>query len=697
MERRSLRLRILLCFFLLMAGSQSAVRASAPTVYEVDSSSPIDIETQVRRIASTCIACTIHFTAGTYTLRYGIVVTNPQIRLAGSGAVLTGGPGITTMLQLFGTGDSVEGIEFSTNGSTYGVIATGARQSVLNNRFHGPAGIYVGIHGSSGGRVSNNHFDGSAGCASSNAINVLDTANFEVTDNTGTDLCGFPVETIASNHGTILRNHFTSTLHRQTLVAKAGQIVFRFTWSGLAFPVTRAWVQVNGTPTSLAMPNGSLLYTSATTTTAAFRSGLPAGTSVTMLTWSSLEPIQINSMSDDITVAANTIDGTGDSGIDIVSDFHQVLRGSATATEGQSVFTIATNGTFTASPALVIHHRAITPNKATCVRSQSTFICTTVTPQAAGTVVSIVDLTPTAGVSQQDDYPSDITVATNVIKQAAAACVAPEVSAVDISITGNVCENAGMGTDAASYATGVFTGGASPILIKDNIFKNTLTPPTMLSAISVQNTIDTGALKKPVTLMGNVFSGVFPQGQIIIPGLAPRQAGIDLRDRQARAYPEQPDLNQPWSGALPETKYFSYSTNQAGAIRDTSTVMGRGASVKVAGGVNLDIHLKDQAFFDNSILRVFFWARWRSGTPFVRIYSNLPQRNAASPVTLDVSAEVLDPDWKQYSLYVSMQDVLKYGEVFIRLDGATGSMNVEDISISATSINGPRNQSHARE
>ena len=85
-----------------------------------------------------------------------------------------------------------------------------------------------------------------------------------------------------------------------------------------------------------------------------------SGSKVAALAWGALQNIQINSMSYDISVNGNSIQGSGDAGIDVVSDYKQIVKGTATATPNQKIFVITASSSFTAASAVIVNSRFIT-------------------------------------------------------------------------------------------------------------------------------------------------------------------------------------------------------------------------------------------------------------------------------------------------------------------------------------------------
>lgn len=664
--------------------SQSVNNVINPTVGF--SGSTLDAWINAAQASASCtgaFGCTLSIPPASYAIVGQITVTNPNIRILGNGAILTGGPGITTMLYMSGKADSVEGVTFNLNGSTYGIVATkGTNQKSIRNTFIGNGGIYEQISGSPSGFLSDgDSFDGTvSGCAFANNLNVASSANVNITNSRILDTCGFSTEIVASNQVTVSNQIIRQDSQQQTVIATSGQATFMFNWPSTTPTVQRVWMLVNGVPTTAT----SVTYTSALVTTVV----MPAqtlGASVTALGWTALENIQVNSQSFNTIIEGNTIDGGGDAGIDVVSDYHMIQNGSQTATNNQQVFTITASPGITAVALPMVNGRVLAPNQATIANSGSVYTISLASPVPVGTVVYLEDFVNNQPGSIPADYPAGSTIQNNGIKQVASSCIAPEIGAQGVVIQGNTVSDCGMGVPTAAYSSGIFTGNAQ-VAVKNNVISNTRAVPTMNAGISVQCAgCETGVMEKTQLIDGNTYIGAFPIGKLYIPALFSRQSGIDVSEGVTIPYPEQPNFDQPgWSSAPPNSHYFTYTYTVSGATRNTSSVIGGVASASIPSGTYLSITPSNQIFFFNSLMRVTFWAQVTSGSPIVSLYSSFT--NPPSGTVASTNISLSGYAWKQYSIYASMVGMDTPPNIYLRADGTNGAFNIQNITFSATPV-----------
>jgi parallel beta helix pectate lyase-like protein len=497
-----------------------------PTLYEGS-----DIGAQISSAANSaaCSAgCTISIPPGTYSQTSGTIVTRPNIRIVGNGAVLTAVGGFTAQITIQADNNEVSGVSFVTASDTYGIIATsGINQRVIGNNFRGAGVTYIAVSGSpSGILVQNNSFNGSDGCAFQNNISIFWSSHATVSNNNATNTCGFAIEVSASKQTDIHNNVILQDTQLRSIVASAGQTNFVFNWPAGLPTISRVWIEVNGVPTMAA----STAYTNPTTTTVTM-APQGSGNVVTALGWSGLESIQANSQAFNTIIDGNVVTGTGDAGIDVVSDFHIVNSGTITSSANQSVFVISASPGITTQALPFANGRVLTPDEASITNVGNTYTITLKRPAISETQIMLGDWTLNLPATVFTDYPSGVTIQNNVVKNIAGSCIAAEVGATNIIIQGNVMENCGLGVATPAFSSGIFTGNAIKLAVKNNTIINSRLVPTMNAGISVQCVrCETGAMKKPVLISGNTYKGTFVNGGLYIPGLWTRQSGIDIFD-----------------------------------------------------------------------------------------------------------------------------------------------------------------------
>lgn len=651
-----------------------------------------DIGAKVKAAQATCsTACTIQIPPGVYTQTTSISISNPNVHLIGYGAELIASMGRNgVMVSLDGSGDSIEGATLELNGrATYGVVIGNSASDVrvVHTTFtgRGSYGVYASYAGS-GLSVIDNTFEADSTGHGPGPMSIQFTNNFRVIGNHLKNTFGFGIPLIASSHGTISGNDIYEPAQKQTVVATSGQTSFTFTLPGVA---TRLSAQVAGVPTALA----SATNTSGNTWTATFASTPGSGAVVTFLGWQSLEDIQVNSYSTDNSITGNELNGTGDSGIDVVSDYHATTLQTITASNNQTVFNF-TGDTVSFFAGVLVNGKLLSGaevlNGGPVHTSTGNWTVTLATPQPSGTSVSLVNLRITT--STAADYPYGVTISGNNIRGANAACIASESGNNNIAIISNVLEDCGQGLPAGTpYSSGIFVIGATGLTVRDNTITNSLSVPTMQMGIGGLGFSDTGSLVKNAVIGGNTISGTFSGGQYWFPNSTPtmRQAGIDL-DGVTIPYPEQVNIDSIRTSGLPtNTKYFAYSSNNATITKDTTNMLMGAASINIStvgdsSSSQFQINLQATQQFANSILKVTFWAKAISGTMNFQIWSQ--NVGIPKPVIIPISAT----SWQEYSLYLDTAGLtLGKGTVFIRISSsATSTANAvfSGFNISSTPL-----------
>lgn len=642
-----------------------------------------DIGAQVNAAVASCsssLNCTILVPPGSYNQSINITLAGANVHLIGPGAVLVGAAGVTYMVTVSGNRNSVEGITFNLSGNAqYGVFVGGSNATVKDNTFLGVGnyGIVAAYAGSGLGIINNTFTSDSSGRAPA-PISILFTADYRVIGNHMVNTAGFGITVTGSSHGVIGRNDFYQTPFTTTVVAGLSQTSYSFTLSSYA---TRIGVHVNG----VTIATSSITNTSGNNWTVVLPVAPTAGAKVTFVGWQALENIQVNSQSFDVTVIGNTMDGTGDSGIDVVSDYHATLLQSITATTDQTVFDFV--GTPTFFGVVEVNGRILAGNvvlNGGPVRtSTNNYRVTLATPQPAGTVVSFMDFTITSNVPA--DYPGSVVVVGNTVRNAAASGIGVEVAIPNVVITGNTIADCGLAVTDINFSSGIFIAGSFGVVVKNNTITNSLTIPSMLIGIALQYVVnDDGSLDKHVKIGKNVFNGTF-QSTLSIPNSSPRlrASGVDV-EGENYGYPERVNIDRIWTAIIPNTKYFTYSASGITLTRDTTNVMGGVASIGWPGnggfGSNfVNIYPCEGKFFKtNSIAKLSWRAKVNSGSIGIQLFSTVG--GLAIPIEVDASGM----GWKQYSIYLSTNGV-RPGSIFARLVGS-GTGNFSNITFSMTPL-----------
>lgn len=639
-----------------------------------------DLGAEINHAQATCLGgCTITVPAGIYRLTTPITITSPNVRLIGNGATIQGTPSADVLISLTANNDELTGFSIDTNGSTYGILSSfGSNQHIFHNRFSGEGSIYLAISNSpSGAQVYDNDFNGTFGCGSVNNIKVFNSAQFDIFNNTMENTCGFAITTAASNYGKIYNNTIRQATYTTSTATTAGKTQYTVTWPLHQPQMSRVWIELDGhalsTGVHVALPNATLTMITLPT--------LPkAGSTLTALGFRALENIQINSMSHDISIVNNSIQGSGDAGIDVVSDYKQYVKGRVSARSNQTTYTYQASS-FSGSALVVVNGLALSQNEAVVSHNGHEYTVTLRNMPPPGTEIQLIDFTMHPYPSQTSDYPSNITIANNTVKDTASSCIAAEIPAANIIIQKNLIENCGLGVDTPAYSSGIFTGSADPIEVTDNTIRNRRTIPSMRSAVSVQAPgAETGKLDKSIRIGRNTAYGTYSNGALYIPGFNPRQSGIDIVGGVTNLYPERPQLNLLRDQISVDTPYFRYGRQNISAHAiDSLVIQADTNAITLFPGQQLTLAPRDVSFFHNSIMKVFFWAKRNSDTPYVRLLSQFNQS------TVDTSVAVTSQNWKRYSIYLSTRDI-DPNTISLCIDSSKGSMQIRDILFYATPL-----------
>lgn len=213
-----------------------------------------------------------------------------------------------------GDGCSVSGIRFVSDDALYLLDIKGTGTTVSGCHFSGSVGHYI-LNEGPRTAIRGNTFDGEGGRQIIVAVFTGENSHDCLfSENTVTRYTGFGVQTrFGARKITISANTFTNPSSSQTAVVAAGQGRLNFQRD----PRGRRWgVLLNdrGLKAQVDTSNKDDIAV-------APGSDARPGDRVSLMTWSGIDPININSRSRDITVDGNTVSGSGDSGIVIGSDY----------------------------------------------------------------------------------------------------------------------------------------------------------------------------------------------------------------------------------------------------------------------------------------------------------------------------------------------------------------------------------------
>ncbi len=240
-----------------------------------------------------------------------VIIASSGKRIEGPGT-LVGISGSTFLFRIEAGGQDFElnNVAIDTAGVTYGIHSSADETRVRNVRFSGNTGNYIRLEGDYG------TIDNCEHAAGYNQISsfVVNGESPRVSRCRLNDHRGFGIQAIFARNVVIEHSQIVCTRYSDMQTATAGQTVFTVNLTALnieRFAVTRNGVQV-GFDYSGTGPTYTITLDDAAS----------LSDSVTAYGWRGAENIQINSEVIGATIDSCTCDGSGDSNIVVVADYH---------------------------------------------------------------------------------------------------------------------------------------------------------------------------------------------------------------------------------------------------------------------------------------------------------------------------------------------------------------------------------------
>lgn len=218
--------------------------------------------------------------------------------------------------EINGPGVKFKGINFDANGCAYVILTIAYATTIEKCVFYNTCLNYIfALSGCSDLSVISNRFKCEDAESINTCVSLQTVSGFRIFDN---DFIQVPVgwsvrASDGSYEGAINSNRFVQNPAGDTATATAGQTVFTFTLSRKVF---FTGVQINGRPVT----RGFTVTQSGNTYTVTFEKAFTSAALITFLGYRGAENIQVNVNSYDIEIDGNIIDGTGDSGMTLLSD-----------------------------------------------------------------------------------------------------------------------------------------------------------------------------------------------------------------------------------------------------------------------------------------------------------------------------------------------------------------------------------------
>jgi hypothetical protein len=486
---------------------------------------------------------TLYIPPGTYTFSHGIVVP-AGVAITSDGATLTMNAAASgNAILALSANDSVQRLNFQTTGvqGAYGVMVFGSNSQVSNNYFFGNGAgetVALQVYPTTGVVVSGNTFDGSIGLSSSAytglavPMRLLGAENFQVKNNTFYDTAGFGIEAeYGTQSGTMNGNCFNAPTRIESATSNGGlQYSFHFPVTVIASTVA---LQLNGRPllTNYGNPPSGVTPDATVTAdssqmnyTVTFTRNPPSGETIQLQGWRALEQLQANSQTTNITFNSNTVVGSGDSCIDVVSDFDFTSLASCTLASGTTYTCNAPGapGLPPNSPVVPVINNLQVAGNATVSPPAAQSVATTYkvvlgSPLPSGQTLNLYYVLNVTN-AKQFDYPSNITITNNSVSGCHSSGIANEVNAWWVNISNNTVTNTSLGVapdilpNNQAYSSGIFIAGGDATVSGNSIVEQ---GPTALYGITfLSSAYPSRITSSPATV--NTFSGVLDEN--VFPG-----------------------------------------------------------------------------------------------------------------------------------------------------------------------------------
>ncbi|WP_225769199.1 right-handed parallel beta-helix repeat-containing protein [Inquilinus sp. Marseille-Q2685] len=524
----------------------------------------------------------------------------------------------------------ISGLTIDANDAEFAIAVElpGEGAIIEGNHFYGGVGNYVSVFAPNV-TINGNVMDGtsSVGVGTPIAMGSYNAFGCVVTGNTIRSWRGFGIQTRHAKNVTITGN----SLHGDTLLSyidptaapntgdgprvgngSTNTFTFKFRDGFLQpAPCPRRAILVNDVP--FAVTGVTIVDTSGGNETdweVTFAVPPAPGTTLRMIGWRGLEPININSDSFNVSVTGNTILGSGDSGVVIADD-----EASPIPPERVTVANNVIEGCKGAAVAMTHHAKQISIMGNTC-------------KDWGWGQDSVADAVYTAGIVATGD---SVTVMGNTLVSNQGAS-AGSIKSTRAGITWN------------GFANG------TPNLSLDN---------------------DPGDGDALLKFGGNIFMGTFPLGKYYIPNSSSDRRKFSGIITDAPIMPWTfIDSDASFTTKPANTSFLTYGgTSGTAWSYDTTNIIGGVGSIAITGTAGADsfVNVSPNAATNaaqalwNQILIVDFWAKATSGTLYFSTFSTI---NGA---TKRVRTNITSSTWKHYTQRMPITNAAQRDSLFFRV------------------------------
>lgn len=557
------------------------------------------------------------------TLTAGITLPEDGITLTINGTV-TSSASIDDAFFVSGDRVTMQGCgTIDTNGCDFGVRVTGANFTISGITFKGNVLLSYVRGGGDYNTVEFVHILPGYDC-SNIPIRMLGATGVPIKKPRVRfclleDVRGFNVQCMYCTDAEVLGNTFRNPTYFDNVTASGSQSAF--TGINLEVDDIDRWgARVNGVQREI---SGIPTHTGGGLYSITLASAASDGQTVTFYGSRSLENIQFNSECNGGRAVSNDCDGTGDSNIIAVADFHDGNLG----------------------PGGIAH-----PD---------------------------VD---------EDDFPKDIIVTNNTLRNAFASNV-NMTHALGYLVDANDCASWGLKHDTSGgpYYCAIFVSRDNGRVGTNNIRCSGDATQYAYGGWNSIDSTDSGALDFSTEVPSKVFGtpnviGVPTARYFFAPGsvTTERKYGIDCEESAWEDYPQdlQGLIDTAFTNFPVPTDYWD-SQSASGAtpvVRDTSIKQGGTASAQVQAGTSWQFKPLAYLILASSLVRISFWAKNNSANNCeLRVHYDNGENDSEPHFKVTINSQT----WKKYQLYFPIS-AFGSGQVFFRLQGhASGTANME--------------------
>lgn len=246
----------------------------------------------------------------THTRRCIIDGQGATVKSAADGNIFTG-----RSFEVTSIGVTFYNINFDANGCAFVVLTSGRDTKIEKCTFFNTCENYVfAVEGCRDLVVKSTKFDGESALTINTALSLVNAVGFRIDDCDFIQIPkGWGIRSAGSHDGKITNCRFDQEPSGTTQTSSAGQKVFTFT---LVRDCFFTGIQINGKP----IMTGYTTVKNGLTYTVTFDVAFTSANLVSFIGYRGAEQIQVNLTSYDILIAGCTINGTGDSGMTLLSD-----------------------------------------------------------------------------------------------------------------------------------------------------------------------------------------------------------------------------------------------------------------------------------------------------------------------------------------------------------------------------------------